>query len=266
MTDGENELGAVRSGGAPSSPGHHERRAGGRRLEDRVQRARDAASLAVHELRAPLTVAVGYASLILDGSLGPASDRWLKAVEIIADKLLAANTLVDSLLLLARLDDEDAAPIRADFDLVAAASAGRERAQSRADQIGGTFIFETENAEVHALGDQRMVATVVDNLLNNALLYGGEAPAVTIHVGQSEGPTITVTDHGRGIPVDARRRIFERFFRVVDHSPVPGSGLGLYLCSQLARRQGGTVSLDWSELGQGSAFSLRLPAALAATG
>ena len=266
MTDGEDESEAVRSDASPSSRGHHERRGGGRRLEDRIERARDAASLAVHELRAPLTVAAGYASLILDGSLGPGSERWSKAVEIIADKLVVANGLVDGLLLLARLDDESAAPARADFDLVAAASAGRERAQSRADQIGGTFTFETEKAEVHALGDERMVATVVDNLINNALLYGGEAPAVTIHVGQSEGPTITVTDHGRGIPVDARRRIFERFFRVVDHSSVPGSGLGLYLCSQLARRQGGTVSLDWSEMGQGSAFSLRLPAAPAATG
>jgi signal transduction histidine kinase len=208
-----------------------------------------------------LSVAAGYASMLLDGSLGPGSEPWSKAVKIIADKLLAANVVVDNLLLLARLDDENAAPARADFDLVAAARAGRERAQSRADQMGGRLTFETDEAEVHALGDQRMVATVVDNLLNNALLYGGEAPDVVIHVGRSQGPTVSITDHGRGISIEARQHIFERFFRVVDHSPVPGSGLGLYLCSDLARRQGGTVSLDWSELGQGSTFSLRLPAA-----
>lgn len=221
---------------------------------------RDAASLAVHELRAPLNVASGYASLLLDGSLGPGSDLWSKAVAIIAEKLAAANTLVDNLLLLARLDSGSALPLVDDLDLVAVARAAGVRAQSRADHMGGTLTFETADAEVHALGDYGMVATVVDNLLNNALLYGGKTPAVTIHIGRSPGPAISVTDRGRGIASEARERIFERFFRVVDHSLEPGSGLGLYLSSDLARRQGGTVSLDWSELGQGSTFSLRLPA------
>ena len=76
-------------------------------------------------------------------------------------------------------------------------------------------------------------------------------------------PLAQVTDHGRGIPIEARPHIFERFFRVQDHSTVPGSGLGLYLCSTLARRLGGSISLDWSEPGQGSTFSFRLPAAQA---
>jgi signal transduction histidine kinase len=224
---------------------------------------RDASNLAVHELRAPLTVAGGYASLLLDGSFGAGPEAWSNAVGKIAAKLAAANTLVDDLLLLARVEAESAPPCEDDLDLVAIARDAAARAQSRASQIGGTLEFESEDVEVHALGDSGMVATVIDNLLNNALLYGGSMPRVTIHIGRSPGPAVSITDHGRGIGLEARQHIFERFFRVVDPSPEPGSGLGLYFCTNLARRQGGTVSLDWSEIGQGSTFSLRLPAARA---
>lgn len=180
---------------------------------------------------------------------------------MIAEKVAAANDLVDNLLLLARMDSESAQPIEEDLDLVVIARAAVARARGRADQMGATLTFETEDPEIHARGDAGMVATVVDNLLNNALLYGGQAPRVTIRIGRSPGPAISITDRGRGIALEARGRVFERFFRVVDHSPEPGSGLGLYLCSSLARSQGGTVSLDWSELGKGSTFSLRLPKA-----
>jgi len=76
---------------------------------------------------------------------------------------------------------------------------------------------------------------------------------------KNRSPAISITDHGRGIAPAAKRRIFERFFRVPDPLTQPGSGLGLYLCSGLAERLGGSVELDWSELGQGSTFTLRLP-------
>ena len=255
----EGEVATARPTESPVSPWANDRRKTGRRLEDRLERMRDASNLAVHELRAPLTVAYGYASMILDGSLGPGSDLWTTAVEEVAEKLVAANVLVDNLLLLARVSDESAVPLENDLDLVAVARAAGARAKSRVDQLGGTLTIEAEEAEVHAVGDYVMVATVVDNLLNNAFLYGGKAPDVTVHVGRSPGPGISVTDHGRGIAPEAKDRVFERFFRVVDHSPEPGSGLGLYLSAELARRQGGTVTLDWSEVGQGSTFSLRLP-------
>jgi len=220
---------------------------------------RDDSNLAVHELRAPLTVAAGFASLLLDGSLGPGPSAWSEAVGQIAEKLATANALVNDLLLLGRLDRETVEPRLQDLDLVAVARAGCDRAKGRAEQVGATFSIETEQAEVHALGDDGMVAILVDNLLNNALLYGGRRPKVDIRIGGLPGPAISITDHGRGIAPAAKRRIFERFFRVPDPLTQPGSGLGLYLCSGLAERLGGSVELDWSELGQGSTFTLRLP-------
>jgi two-component system, OmpR family, phosphate regulon sensor histidine kinase PhoR len=163
------------------------------------------------------------------------------------------------LLLVGQLDRESAEPLLRDLDLVVVAQAACDRAQGRAEQVGATIQLETEQSEVHALGDHNMVATMVDNLLNNALIYGGSRPSVTVRVDRWPEPTISITDRGRGIAPEFKGRIFERSFRVADESGQPGSGLGLYLCSALAVRQGGCVALDWSELGHGSTFSLRLP-------
>jgi len=222
---------------------------------------RDESSLAIHELRAPLTVAEGYLSLLIDGSLGPGPSAWSEALEIVAEKLATANLLVNDLLLLGQLNSGRDELRLQDLDLVGVAGAACDRAKGRAEQIGATFTLEADQAEVRALADERMVAILIDNLLNNALNYGGSEPPVIIRVGRSPEPYISITDHGRGIAASARGRIFERFFRVADSSPQPGSGLGLYLCTGLATRQGGTVALDWSELGQGSTFTLRLRAA-----
>jgi two-component system, OmpR family, phosphate regulon sensor histidine kinase PhoR len=228
-------------------------------LEARLEEMADATNLAVHELRAPLGVASGYTSMLLDGSLGPGPEEWLMTLKLIAEKLSVASELVNNMLILARLNSETQSPRQEDVDLVPIAKAAGGRAQSRADLVGGRIEIENEDAEVHARCDEGMAATIVDNLVSNALLYGGDAPKVTIRVSRSPGPQISVTDRGRGIDEGLQRQVFERFFRVTDRGTIQGSGLGLYLSDKLAKQQGGTLSLDWSEVGQGSTFSLRLP-------
>ena len=71
-------------------------------------------------------------------------------------------------------------------------------------------------------------------------------------------------DRGLGIPPELQDRIFDRFVRGAEGEvgEIPGTGLGLYICRQLAARHSGRVQLDRSELGRGSCFSLRLPKAL----
>lgn len=221
---------------------------------------RDVSNLAVHELRAPLAVAGGYAAMLLDGDMGPVPESWLKPLTAIAEQVAAAGSMVDSLLLMAKLDNGAPAGEQ-DLDLVLLAREAGARVESRIQLVGGTLTIESDEAEVHASADRGMVAMIVDNLLNNALLYGGTAPEVSIRISCFAGPAISITDHGRGIAPELKGRVFERFFRVADPSSVGGSGLGLYLSSRLAVRQGGSVSLDWSERGEGSTFSLRLPAA-----
>ena len=166
--------------------------------------------------------------------------------------------LVEDLLLLARLDESR--PIeQSPVDLVTVTSDAVEAARA----VGPEWHVAVEaGGPVMVSGDRSRLRQVFDNLLSNLRAHTPPGTTATIEISQVGTEAVCrFTDNGPGISEADAARIFERFFRVVDHSPEPGSGLGLYLCSNLARRQGGTVSLDWSELGQGSTFSLRLPKA-----
>lgn len=112
-------------------------------------------------------------------------------------------------------------------------------------------------------GDEALLATAVRNLLDNAIRYSRPHTRVAIGV-TSDGETvrIAVVDQGVGIPADQQMRVFERFYRGDEArtTETGGSGLGLSIVKHVAADHGGKVEL-WSEPGQGSTFTLVLPAA-----
>jgi signal transduction histidine kinase len=109
--------------------------------------------------------------------------------------------------------------------------------------------------------DPAHMARVLDNLLNNALTYSRRHPVVQVEVTARPQPTVSILDNGVGIAPEHRDRIFERFFRLEQDGSDPGTGLGLYISRQLVGRAGGSLLLDWTELGRGSRFTVRLPVA-----
>src|SRR5450759_2746873 len=77
---------------------------------------------------------------------------------------------------------------------------------------------------------------------------------------RSRRAILRVEDNGVGIPADERERVFDRLYRVVDPQViVPGIGLGLYICRQLAPSSGGSLVVERSTRGKGSVFALALP-------
>ncbi len=243
------------------------RKAWERRQTDLVEQAtragemlRDFSNLAVHELRGPLSVAIGYASMLLEEGFGPPSPAWFDPLRRICEKLIAANLLVDDLMTVARLDAGGIAPQIRTVDLAGLAEEAAGRARTRLELGGG-------RAEVDAPGstwvraDSQLAACILDNLLGNAIAYGGRPARLTLRVQDAPAPAIEVTDNGPGIRAEDQERIFERFVRGHARSDSPGTGLGLYLCRRLAELQGGEVALARSEIGSGSTFVLRLPRA-----
>ena len=109
--------------------------------------------------------------------------------------------------------------------------------------------------------DERQIAQLFQNLIENALKYrGGRAPRV--HIGaQAIGDewTISVTDNGMGIPLDRQTVIFEIFKRLHGRE-IRGTGLGLALCKRIVENYGGRIWVE-SQPGQGSTFRFTLPAA-----
>jgi signal transduction histidine kinase len=117
-------------------------------------------------------------------------------------------------------------------------------------------------AGVSVNGDRHRLEEVVENLLTNALKYGGESKPIRVTL-RAEGPdaVIEVSDQGIGIAAEDQARIFNRFERAVSSSKISGLGLGLYIARLIVEAHGGTISVR-SALGQGSTFTVRLRGAV----
>ena len=109
-----------------------------------------------------------------------------------------------------------------------------------------------------ATGHRRRVEQIVTNLAANAIKFAGFPPVEL--TGRFEGPiaVLAVRDEGPGIASRGPRRVFERFYRMADHEPITGTGLGLPIARDLARAMGGELDVA-SVPGVGSSFVLVLP-------
>jgi signal transduction histidine kinase len=111
------------------------------------------------------------------------------------------------------------------------------------------------------IGDKGRLEQVFINLISNAMKYSPGATTVEIDLSAStETVTVSVRDHGIGIPQEQREKIFDRFYQVPDlrQRAVPGLGMGLYIVAEIVRHHGGTVRIE-SDIGHGSTFHVTLP-------
>ena len=113
-------------------------------------------------------------------------------------------------------------------------------------------------------GDHELITTAIRNLVTNAISYSEDSTRVSV-VTRRTGDLVevAVTDQGRGISAGDQERIFERFYRVdaARSRSTGGTGLGLSIVKHICDNHGGEVTV-WSQEGEGSTFTMRLPAAL----
>jgi signal transduction histidine kinase len=218
-------------------------------------------SIAVHELRAPLTVASGYLAMALEGAFGELAPSLRDVLATSQRKTEEAKLLADELLTVARLEGKVLTPKAEPISVHAALQDAVARARPRAALVKATVTIERADDST-VLADRDMIGKILDNLLNNALTYTDHAPTIGVQARQDAGQVaISVTDDGIGVVATDQPRIFERFARGSDRisREKPGSGLGLYLSRGLAEQMGGSLRLETSQPGKGSTFVLRLP-------
>ncbi|MFZ0013028.1 MAG: ATP-binding protein [Acidimicrobiia bacterium] len=219
---------------------------------------RDFVANASHELKTPVStiIASSEALQIALERDDPSATGFATRIEGSARQL---DRLVGDLLDLSRLEREspDMAPVRLDY-LVR-----DEVERARGDAASKNIELDLELDEVTASVNQRDVSIAVRNILDNAVRYTPEEGSVSVRVAaEGRDAVISVADTGEGIPTRDSERVFERFYRVdsARSRATGGTGLGLSIVKHVAESHGGTVSLE-SELGVGSTFTVRLPAA-----
>ena len=109
--------------------------------------------------------------------------------------------------------------------------------------------------------DRLHLLSVIFNLVDNALKYGGEQPEIKITLtGNEKEVEMHISDNGIGIPAEYKEKIFEKFFRVPqgDTHNARGYGLGLSYAAQVIKKHQGTIRVE-SEEGKGAHFIIVLP-------
>ncbi len=205
-------------------------------------RVRQFVADASHELRTPLAAVRGYAELVRRG--GDASPEVAHAIGRVESEAARMTTLVDDLLLLARLDSGrplDRAPVDLSRLVVDAVS------DARVAGPGHHWRLALPASPVTAPGDAARLHQVLANLLSNARTHTPPDTTVTIGLSISdEEVVLTVTDDGPGIPEDLQPEIFERFARGdSSRSRAAGStGLGLAIVAAVVQAHGGDVDVE----------------------
>jgi two-component system sensor histidine kinase SenX3 len=169
--------------------------------------------------------------------------------------------VVDDLLDLSRIESEEA-PAREPVPVHLVVAQAAERVRPAAEQRAITITFGEASRHMTVTGDRRQLVSALFNLLENAVKYSDEGSTIDVR-SRTDGQWVEleVKDQGIGIPARDLERIFERFYRV-DRGrgrDSGGTGLGLAIVRHVAASHGGDVRVD-SQEGQGSTFTLRLPA------
>lgn len=227
------------------------------RLAELVATKRRFVSDAAHELRAPLTSLRGELELALRRPRS--ADEYHAALVRAHDDVLALGALADDLLALARRRT-DASEART--SVAEATARVTELLRQRAAQHDVTLSTRVEDASVRCA--PRDFERVLRNLVENAIRHAPPGTAVTVSAeGHEETVTVSVRDHGGGVPIEQAERIFEPFVRLdaARTRDAGGSGLGLAIAREICRANEGDVSLDVHHEGPGARFVVTLKAA-----
>jgi signal transduction histidine kinase len=209
---------------------------------------------ASHELRTPITVALGHAELIQRRAQ---DDTTAEDAAIIADELLRLRRLADRLLVLAGSEDPGFLH-RVDVELeeIVADAVRRWTATPR------RWLVRT-GGEAHVRADPERLAVALDALIENAVNHTREGDTIELGVrGTATSAVLSVHDSGTGIPPEDLERIFDRFARADSgrERRTGGFGLGLSIVRTIVEAHGGHIDVR-SQEGAGTTFEIELPIA-----
>jgi two-component system phosphate regulon sensor histidine kinase PhoR/two-component system sensor histidine kinase VicK len=215
-----------------------------------------------HELRTPLTIMRGYIEVFED-ELGPTLPHDLKdfmfKMKASAQQLTA---FVSNILNVARVEENQLILTLHKEDLKSLLEAAVADLELRASVHGKHVSLEVAPNIPLVAADRISVHEVINNLVDNAIKYGGQSSQIKIScvVGRDGMIETSVQDFGVGIPASIIPKLFDKFYRSHrSNTQASGTGLGLYLCKAIVNAHGGNIWVQSKE-GEGSVFTFSLEA------
>ena len=217
---------------------------------------RDLISNVSHDLRTPLTMIGGYGEMMIDLP----EEKTDENIQVIVDETKRLNALVNDLLDMSRLQDGRIVLHKEVFDISALLKTQLQKYDVYRMQEGYTIESELLDT-IYVNADKIRIEQVINNFLNNAVNYGGEAKHIIVREIKKENVVrIEVQDFGEGIDPEDLDNIWDRYYKVdKEHVRVAnGSGIGLNIVKQLLELHGVPYGVKSSK-GKGSTFYFEMP-------
>ncbi|MBI5687672.1 MAG: hybrid sensor histidine kinase/response regulator [Verrucomicrobia bacterium] len=235
-----------------------------KQLQDNYARLRELETLRdnlthmiIHDLRAPLCIALGYLDLIKETAASKLDSKETGYLSTTLINICRLNDMIGSLLDISRLETGNMPLNRRACDMGKLARTVMDSFQSLLD--ARQLALESPAEPVMASCDEEVTRRVLGNLLQNALKFTPKDGRIRITVRRKDSMVwLEMADNGPGIPAEYHGKIFEKFGQVARTVRQYSTGLGLAFCKLAVEAQGGQIGVV-SEAGKGSAFWFTLP-------
>src|SRR3989344_2099474 len=224
-------------------------------------------SFATHQLRAPITAIKGYTSEILEGDFGSVPYNLKAPAEVIMESSSSLAVLVDDYLNVSRIEQGKMKYEFSDFNLGDLVNEVANEQRLSVEKKGLKLEVKVDGgppggeagAQIHA--DRGKIKQVIMNLLDNAVKYTPAGQIIIALTKQDGKARLSVKDTGAGIKPETMPHLFQKFSRASDASKynLLGTGLGLYLASELLKAHTGKIWAESEGDGKGSSFFVELP-------
>ncbi|MBK9144645.1 MAG: PAS domain S-box protein [Candidatus Melainabacteria bacterium] len=207
-----------------------------------------------HELRTPLTSVKNYLELMERGTYGTLNDRGRETLGRVEENLNRLTGLIEDLLDIEKLESGSMTLEMSQVELEDVLDLAMESVRAAAAKKDIEVVMPPTELVIKA--DRDKLVQVLTNLLANAIKFSDACKKVEVKIENSDvSVKVIVIDEGRGIPLAARKKIFERFQQIEqeDSRRYGGAGLGLAICKEIVTLHGGTIGVESTE-GKGSRF------------
>jgi len=220
--------------------------------------------IVTHELRTPITPLKSAVELFLDGSLGMVTPKQKMFLEMMARNIDRLALFATEVVTLSRLEAGSYMFQREKVNMRDIAASVARQLEKEAENKKATINIDVAPG-LHAVADAQALSQVFTNLVHNAIVHNPEGTEVVINTREQNGDfvEVAVSDNGRGVPAEALKNLFTRFYQF-DRKPGPGyrgTGIGLAVSKKLVEAMGGEIIAE-STCGKGSTFKFTLPASI----